>query len=56
MARFTAIDIRARMAMANIAPSKSVNRFALTDINLFIHEAGRTHAVLQVGDEPSCKP
>lgn len=48
-----ASDVRAQVAMAQMAvallvPFKCVSRFALAEFKRFIHEAGRTPAVLQV--------
>lgn len=39
------------MVMAIVAPSKRVNRNALTEFKRFTHEAGRAHTVVQVGAE-----
>ena len=40
----TAIDVRAQLAMGAVVPSKSVNRYALTELKRFIYETGRTQA------------
>lgn len=52
---FTAIDVRTQMSMACVVPSKSVNRYALTEFERFVFETGRTQAVIQCDDESSIK-
>lgn len=48
---FTAVGIRAQMAMVIISPSKLINRYALIGCKRIIHKTGRTRAGLRVDDE-----
>ena len=50
---FTGIDVRTQLAMAVAAPSKSVNRYGVKELNGFIFETGRTKAICQCDDENS---
>ena len=52
---FTGVDVRTQMAMAVMAPSKSVNRYGLTELTRFIYETGRTQAILQCDDVNSMR-
>ena len=52
---FTGVDVRKQMAMAVPVPSKSVNRYGLTEFKRSIYEAGRTQAIIQCDDEHSVK-
>ena len=46
---------RTQMAMAVVVPSKSVNRYGLTEPKRFIDGTGRTQAILQCDDENAIK-
>jgi hypothetical protein len=43
------------MAMVALGPSKSVNRYGLTELKRFNYETGRTQAILQSDDENAIK-
>ena len=52
---FTGINVRTQMAMAVLAPSKSINRNGLAELNIFIYMTRRTQAILQCDDEYAIK-
>ena len=52
---FTGFYVRTQVAMAVMVPSKSVNRYGLTELKRFIYETGRTQAILQCDDEHATK-
>ena len=53
---FTSIDVRKQIAMAVVAPSKSLKqKSGLTELERFIYDERRTQAILQCDDENSIK-
>ena len=52
---FTGINVRTQMATAIVAPSKSINKYGLTELKRFIYETSRTQAICQCDAENAIK-